>query len=253
MPDAWEVFDAETAAPILERLTNYVTSKDMAALINATRSQFDLLVADGVLVPALDAPNVKAVWHPDQGRAFLDSVLTGAQQLRQAQHGWEHISKSAQRLKVGPGEIIAAIRDGRIKRVGNGMEREGYAAIHVYHEDVVAALQPDPINAKSIEVFAKTVGIGQPSNLKRMIDSGHVQTTTLKNPITKADQVYFTSEDETAFRSRYMTPKLLAETYAAPWQKLVRQLRDADIEPLGGSSRPFGNVYLRTETDRVLS
>lgn len=252
-PDAWEVFDAVAALPILESLTELITAKDMATAINATRSQFNLLVEDGVLVPDLDATDVKAIWHPAQGQRFLESLLIGAQQLRQAQHGWEHISKSAQRLKVRPIEIIEAIRDGRITRVGNRMEWEGYAAIHVYHDDVVAALRPDPIDAKSIEIFAKSIGIGQPSHLKRMIEAGHVQTTTLKNPVTKADQAYFTPDDEIAFRARYVTPKLMVEVYGATWQRSVRQLRDAGIEPLGGRKDPFGHVYLREETDRILT
>ncbi|MCA0998120.1 TniQ family protein [Alloyangia pacifica] len=252
LPDAWEVFDAAAAQSVLESVTEFITARDMANAINATRSQFDLLVEDGVLVPDLDATDVKAVWHPTQGQRFLDSLLTGAQQLRQAQHGWEHISKSAQRLKVRPIEIIDAIRDGRISRVGNRMEWEGYAAIHVYHDDVVAALQPDPIDAKSIESFARSIGMGRPSHLKRMIEAGHVQTTILKNPITKADQVYFTSDDEIVFRARFMTPKLMAEVYGAPWQRLVRPLRDAGIEPLGGREGPFGHVYLRDDTDRIV-
>ena len=253
LPDTWEVFDAAAAGAILDDLTELVTAKEMALLINATRSQFDLLVADGVLVPDLQAQDVKAVWNPAQGQRFLADILAGAQQLRQAQHGWEQLSKAAQRLKVGPGEIITAIRDGRIARVGNHMEWEGYAAVHVYHDDVVAALRPDPIGAKSIESFAKTVGFGQQSNLKRMIDDGLVQTTSLKNPVTKADQSYFTEEDEAAFRDRYTTPRLLGQIHGEPWQKLVRQLRDAGVEPIGGTNRPYGTVYLRSEAERILA
>ncbi|MEY8880362.1 TniQ family protein [Donghicola sp. XS_ASV15] len=252
LPDAWEVFDATSAAPILESMTELITAKDMAASINATRSQFNLLVEDGVLVPDLDAADVKAVWHPAQGQRFLDSILTGAQQLRQAQHGWEHLSKAAQRLKIRPVEIIEAIRDGRITRVGNRMEAEGFAAVHVYHDEVAAVLRPDPVDAQSIEVFAKSVGIGQPSILKRMIDEGHVQTTLLRNPITKVDQAYFTAEDAAVFRERYTTPKLLSQTHGAPWQALVRHLRDAGIKPFSGEHGAFGNVYLRDATDRIL-
>lgn len=253
LPDAWEVFDAAAAGPVLESLTKLITAKDMAAAIHATRSQFDLLVEDGVLVPDLDAADVKAVWNPAQGQRFLDSILLGAQQLRQAQHGWEHLTKSAQRLKLRPVEIIEAIRDGRVTKVGNRMEWEGYAAIHVYYDDVAAALRPGPVDAKNIETFAKFVGIGQPSMLKRMIEDGHVQTTTLKNPATKADQTYFTLDDEADFRERFVTPKLLTEIYGEPWQKLVRQLRDAGVEPVGGPTRPYGSIYLRHETDQVLT
>ncbi len=67
-------------------MTQLVTAKEMARTINATRSQFDFLVADEVLKPKLPSDNVKAVWPPADGQAFLDQVLAGAIQLRQAQH-----------------------------------------------------------------------------------------------------------------------------------------------------------------------
>lgn len=252
LPDPWEVFDATAAGPALENLTELITAKDMAASINATRSQFNLLVEDGVLVPDLDASDVKAVWHPTQGQRFLDSILMGAQQLRQAQHGWEHLSKEAQRLKIRPVEIIEAIRDGRITRVGNHMEWEGYASVHVYHDEVAAVLRPDPVDAQSIENFAKAVGIGQPSILKCMIDEGQVKTTIFRNPVTKVDQAYFTAEDAAAFEECYTMPKLLSQTHGASWQALVRQLRDAGIKPFVGKCGAFGNVYLREATDRIL-
>lgn len=173
-------------------------------------------------------------------------------ETRQAQHGWEHLSKEAQRLKIRPVEIIEAIRDDRITRVGNHMEWEGYAAVHVYHDEVAVVLLPDPVDAQSIENFAKAVGIGQPSILKRMIDEGHVQITIVKNPITKVDQAYFTAEDAVAFEEGYTTPKLLSQTHGASWQALVRRLRDAGIKPFVGKRGAFGNVYLREAIDRIL-
>jgi hypothetical protein len=103
LPDPWAVFDAADAAPILRDLTALVTAKEFRDMIGATRSQFDLLVADGVLKPTLETSETKHVWDPRTGTAFLTGLLRGAIQLRQPQHGWEHISKSAQRLKIGPG------------------------------------------------------------------------------------------------------------------------------------------------------
>ena len=173
-------------------------------------------------------------------------------ETRQAQHGWEHLSKEAQRLKIRPVEIIEAIRDDRITRVGNHMEWEGYAAVHVYHDEVAVVLLPDPVDTQSIENFAKAVGIGQLSILKRMIDEGHVQITIVKNPITKVDQAYFTAEDAVAFEEGYTTPKLLSQTHGASWQALVRRLRDAGIKPFVGKRGAFGNVYLREAIDRIL-
>ncbi|MHA3977793.1 TniQ family protein [Halovulum sp. GXIMD14794] len=71
LPDAWQVFEAEAAEPLLRDLQHLVTTSAFAQLIGASRSQFDLLVADGVLQPALNAPDLKAVWSPADGTAFL--------------------------------------------------------------------------------------------------------------------------------------------------------------------------------------
>lgn len=252
LPDTWEVFDAVKAAPVLNQVKQFISAKEMAASINATRSQFDLLVADEVLSPALNDQSMKAVWNPADGQAFLDSLLRGAIQLRQAQHGWEHISKSAQRLKIRPGEIVAAIRNGEIRHVGNRMGWEGYKSIHVYHDDVVAALRPTLLEAKSIEIFAKAVGMHQPSKLKLMIGDGHVQTSILTNPITKKRQIYFTPDDEDVFHSRFLTPKTLALEFGETSRMIIRKLRQANIEPVSAHDLRYGSVYSREEVENVL-
>ncbi|AZB65619.1 hypothetical protein EBL87_17980 [Cereibacter sphaeroides] len=138
--DAWETFGAAAAQPILDDLTALMPANAFAEFIGASRSQFDLLVKDGVLAPALDAPGVKAVWSPVQGRAFLDGLLCSAVPLAKVPRGWEHLPKSAQRLKIGPGAIVTAIREGRIPGVGRLEGVDGYAAVHVNHADVTRVL-----------------------------------------------------------------------------------------------------------------
>ncbi len=99
LPDAWAIFDARAAEPLLGRLTQRVPATEFARSIGATRSQFDLLVSDGILASATEAGDTYAVWNPRDGEMFLSRLLAGAIQLRQAQHDWTHISSSAQRLR----------------------------------------------------------------------------------------------------------------------------------------------------------
>lgn len=111
---AWEVFDAKQAEKALMSATTLVTAKAFAEGIGASRAQFNLLVSGGVLSPRLSSVEevgTKAIWAPADGVQFLESVFIGAAPLRQAQHGWTHISKSAMRLKIGPAEIIRAIQE----------------------------------------------------------------------------------------------------------------------------------------------
>jgi len=95
--------------------------------------------------------------------AFLTGLLRGAIRLRQPQHSWEHISKSAQRLKIGPGAIIRAIMDGRLFRVGNLEGRTGYAAVYVDHDEVARLFGSDAPPGYTIETFAKSIGAHPPA------------------------------------------------------------------------------------------
>ncbi|KAA8606036.1 hypothetical protein [Salipiger aestuarii] len=81
----------------------------------------------------------------------------------------------------------------------------------------MAALQPDLLDAKCIEDPANLVGIWQPVALKRMIKARHVQTTTLKNPITAADQIYFTAAGRT-LRGARMSWKGLGLVIRCAWR-----------------------------------
>ncbi len=252
LSDAWEVFDAELAKPILNELSTLVDAKAFASLIGATRSQFDRLVKDGVIKPELSGTDLKTTWSPSDGSKFLDSLRMGAVQLRHAKRNWVHLSKSAQRLKVGPGSVVRAIQDGRIKRVGNHVCFVGYAAIFVDHDEVVKVLSIDAPDAQSIEIFAKTVGINQPSRMRRLIVNGHTSATVMQNPKTRAQQHYLTADDADAFHSKFMTPRTMANVYGRSWQSLGAELRSKGIKPFSPNGEVYGSLFLRSDIARAI-
>ncbi|WP_412506110.1 TniQ family protein [Roseovarius sp. SYSU LYC5161] len=252
LPDSWAVFDAADAAPILRDLTALVTAKEFRDMIGATRSQFDLLVADGVLKPTLETSETKHVWDPRTGTAFLTGLLRGAIQLRQPQHGWEHISKSAQRLKIGPGKIIRAITDGRLRRTGNLEGRTGYAAVYVDHEEVARLFGGDAPPGLSIETFAKSVGFSPPSGLRRLIIDGQTPATRAINPRTNAEQFYISTADADAFHAKYFTPRTMANAYHRSWQSLRVELEKQGVQPFTPDDRNYGRVFLRRSVEGFL-
>jgi TniQ len=247
LPDSWEVFEVSKAQAILDELTTLVPAKTFAALIGASRSQFDLLVRDGVLVPALERADVKAVWNPADGVAFLAGLLAGAVPISVALHGWEHLSKSAQRLKIGPGAIIDAIRSGRITRIAKHADHEGYAAVYVDHAEVEGVLGAEPPKAQSIELFAKSVGLLPPSRLKRLIQNGETPATTLINPKTKAEQQYITTADAEAFHRLFLTTRTVALEFKRSWQSISAELRAKGVAPFSPGGEDYGNLYLRAD------
>lgn len=252
LSDAWEVFDAELAKPILDELTTLVDAKAFAAVIGATRSQFDTLAKDDVIAAELSREDVKAIWNPSEGRKFLDSIRMGAVQLRHAKRNWVHLSKSAQRLKIGPGPIVRAIQEGRIKKVGTHVSFVGYAAIYLDHDEVVSVLGTDAPDAASIEVFAKTVGINQPSRMRRLIVNGHTPATLIQNPKTRAEQNYLTADDADAFHSKFMTPRTMAKEYGRSWQSLGADMRSKGVNPFAPNGEVYGSLFLRSEVATAL-
>lgn len=252
LPDSWTVFHACAAAPVLKGLKVLVPATTFRDLIGATRSQFDLMVADGVLKPAIDTSDTKAIWDPRTGTEFLSRLLNGAIQLRQPQHSWEHLSKSAQRLKIGPGSIITAIIDGRLHRVGNLEGKSGYAAVFVDHDEVARLFGNEAPPGHSIETFAKSVGAGPPAGLRRLIFDGHTPATRAINPRTNAEQFYITTADAEAFHAKYFTPRTMANAYRRSWQSLRVELDRHAINPFSLVDRHYGRIFAREAVEHVL-
>jgi hypothetical protein len=184
---------------------------------------------------------------------FLESVFIGAAPLRQAQHGWTHISKSAMRLKIGPAEIIRAIQEKRIVRIGNHADFDGYAALYVYHDEVCSALSPEPIAAQSIELFSKIVGIRQPIHLRRLILNGHTPATEMLNPKLKTRQLYITHEDAHAFHKKFYTMRMMAQAHGRNWQSMTAILRSESIQAFSPDGEDYGNLYERALVEEKLT
>jgi hypothetical protein len=250
--DAWCVFDAAAAAPFLDQAVTLLDAKAFAATMGLSRSQFDLLVADGTLRPEIEDPQIKALWNPSKGRAWLEDLMTGAEPLREAHHGWCSVSKSAQRLKITPGPILQAILDRRLKRVARLAEKDGFAALYVHHDEVSALLGDEPSPAMSLETFAKSVGIGRPAFLRRLVVNGHMPTTKLPNPRTKAMQGYVTEADAAAFHARFFTLRTASLHFDQSWQILSAKLREHGILSFSPDGEDYGTLWLRSEVEAAL-
>ncbi len=139
--DTWDVFPAEDMHARLGQFSRLCDAKEFAASLNMSRSQFNLLVRDGVLRPCLPNADVKTIWDPEDGATFLASVFEHARSLKHVDAPWVHISKSAQRLKISPAPIIRAIQTGRFDHLGCSAQHTGYAALFVDHDEVSSFLK----------------------------------------------------------------------------------------------------------------
>lgn len=250
--DSWAVFDAKEAQPLIDSMVSFVTARDFAEGINLSRSQFDLLVEDEILKPTLTDAGTKFVWDPRDGRAFIDKLLLGAQLIPSSLYGWEPIAKAAQRLKIRPAEIIKAIWDGRIRRVGKNVHFDDYRSIHVQHDEVIMAFGDTEPVEMSIEVFSKSVGLANPVYLNRLIRNGHMTATKIRNPKTRALQRYITNKDAAAFHGKFMTLRTLAKSQGTSWQKITAALRANNVSQFSPDGKDYGNLYLKADVEIAL-
>ena len=123
---------------------------------------------DGYLAPAFEGPDHKPLWDLRAVLSFIDGLLIGAQPMSIVQHGWEDVARAAQRLKIGPGQILRMIEARRLPRVGRHVDRQGYAAILVQMDEVERLLDRPEARGVSVELFAKTVGI-RPAAAMRLV------------------------------------------------------------------------------------
>jgi hypothetical protein len=211
------------------------------------------LVEDGILRPAISDVSTKHVWNPLDGRELITELLTGSISIQQAQHGWETIAKSAQRLKLRPAEIIMAIRDGRLQHVARNVQFRGYQSVHVYHDEVAQVLAQDLPSAMSLEMFSKTVGLRNPAYMTRLVKDGHVATIEMRNPRTKALQRYIGPAEAAAFHDRFVTLRILSRIRGESWQSLSSKLRDAGVAPFKLGDTDYGNIFLKNDVQKALS
>ena len=101
----------------------------------------------------------------------------------------------------------------------------------------------------SLELFAKTVGIRQPTYLNRLIINGHTTATQMKNPKTNAMQSYVTTADARRFHQNFYTLRTLAKETGHSWQKLSGILAMHEITPFSPKGIDYGRIFSKSDIE----
>ena len=114
-------------------------------------------------------------------------------------------------------------------------------------------MSPGTASEQSIELFSKTVGIGQPIRMKRLVLNGHTTATEMAHPKLKTKQLFITRDDADAFHQRFYTPRTMAQAHGKSWQSMTATLKAAGVEVFSPDGEDYGSVYLRHDADRAFS
>jgi hypothetical protein len=213
--------------------------------LNMSRSQFDLLRRDGYFEPRLDGSDHKPLWDVRAARRFIDSLLSGAEPIYVPMHNWADLAKAAQRLKTSPAQIIRLIEQGKIRRIGKHMTRDGYAAILVTIDEVERLLDRPDAPGISIEVFARQCGL-KDLCARRLFRNNHLPYTEGRHPKTGMEQRFLSPQDIEAFHVRFVTLRRLAVERGSTWQALRHELSAKGITPFSPDGEDYGAIYERS-------
>ena len=247
------VFDAEAGVALFDRIRDSIPTNHLPKYLNCNRTQAETLVRSGVIPRLFDIPESQASFLRNVARkdadAFLDSLFR-AVTIKTAPHdGMLEIVAAAEASRWPVLDIIKAILDGHLTRVGCLDRDLRFKGIVVDPEEIKVVLaQLGDQGMLSVDEAAKRLRIS-PSKLEflaKQTDKGgapYLASVTFTNakgvqkrsiPVANLD----------AFLDRHVSLTDLAVELGLPVKTLGADLAARGINPIA-PNRLVGRYYFR--------
>lgn len=242
-PPSTKIFDAQRHECLLHEIATRVGPKAMREAMGATLPEFRALVAAGVLVPRSRLPKVKKPWSLPDGLGLFEDLEGHASDLPPDAHGWDTIHLASKQAGIPIGEIIAAIREGRLQ-LRKRPEVAGFHGLMVS----LAALQAVQSPRIGAAAFARAIGIRDYVAFTELIEAGHVNATRIKNTKTARLQWMMSDAEIADFRRRFATPTMITEETGLHRNTIFAVFSAAGVRPFRPDGLDAGPMYLRQDS-----
>ena len=246
LPLTRRTFPADRSEPLLARLPRFLGTVNMRRAMGATKVQFDALVACMLIRPAVDRHATKRPWDPEDGTAFLASLLRDAPGIASNDDGWEHIHMSTVRRGVPIVAVVEGVRNGRIG-VGRRADLRGYAGVFVRRRDIDEVFKSVTRSAVTASEFGRSLGLHNEGSIVRLVKDGHTPSTNMRNARTNRTDTCLTDENIAAFRARFVVRKELAGEWSVHWKTAAARLAAAGIKPFQAGGQTYAGIFLRAD------
>ncbi|WP_416545761.1 TniQ family protein [Phaeobacter sp. JH209B] len=258
--DARKTFDAKKYKPLLEEIPTLVGPIAMRKAMGATLVELKSLEADGVLAPRTKVATIKSPWRVSDGLHLLEDLERKAILLEAGTPGWETIQHVHKRAGLSVGQVIAAIRDGRL-RVGKHAETFGYhgLVVNVAEVDQSELLRPREQKMAAMEgemnaaAFARSIGVRQKGAFQALIEGGHTPAMEVLHPVTKRSQWRMSGVDIAAFHDKFTTPTVIVKETGLHRNTILAAFAAHGIEVFRLNGVAIGPIYLQKEVAPVLN
>ena len=100
-PPTRKTFDAIRFNDLLQDIPRWVGPKVIYKILGATKDQFQRLVEQGLLTPAVSDPKVQARWQPNQAQDLLSTLVNASKDIPQDAAGWIPLHNAGGLVKGG--------------------------------------------------------------------------------------------------------------------------------------------------------
>ncbi|MGY6410378.1 MAG: hypothetical protein ACXIUV_05050, partial [Alkalilacustris sp.] len=253
-PAARKTFAAAPHADLLRMIPELVGSMTMRRAMGASVAAFAALAEDGVIRPRT-ALDIKAPWHPDDGRVLVAELGALASPVVDDDPAWEQIQRAKVRTGLGVGAIIGAARAGRLQ-LGRSPDREGYDGILVRRNEVdrMAPIQTTPTTDGLVAAasFGRSIGLRDGGRFLALVAAGHTPARRKTHPRTGVERFYLSTDDIAAFHRRFVTLTTLAAERGTHRNTIAAKLKAAGVQPFAPDGADFGQIWLRGEAEPAL-
>ena len=257
-PHSRMTFDAREHAALLAEVPTLVGSTEMRTAMGATQAELAALATDGILVPRTRNPRIRSPWRIADGLALVDELSRIALAVDPTDQSWERIQSAHSRKGVRVGEVISAIRSGRLA-IGQCAGCVGYRHFLVRRAEIDRIAPPirrpetgEIIGVMSAAEFGRMVGLRNNGYFLALAEAGHTPSTPATNSNTGQSQVRMTESDIAAFHGRFVTVATLGAESGLHRNTLRRRLPAHGVQPFSPRGCDFGPVYLREDVERFV-
>ena len=252
-PAARRTFPAAPHAALIAEIPTLIGALTLRRAMGANQNEFEALVADGVLVPR--APGVRAGWRLRDGLDLVEEVQAGAVRLAAGTTGWESLQRARARTGLGLGEIVAAIRAGRLQ-VGQQAGAEGWRSFRVSKGEIDRMARPRaaPADAGMVPAgtVAREVGLRDGGHFLALLAAGHSPAQRMRHPRTGVERLYMSPEDIVAFHRRFLTLRTMATEFGTGREAILARLEAAGVRRFAPGGVDHCPIWLRVEVETAL-
>lgn len=255
-PPTRKTFDAARFQDLLQDIPRWVGPKVIYKILGATKDQFQRLVEQGLLTPAVSDPKVQARWQPSQAQDLLDKLINASVIVPQNTAAWIPLHNAGGQVQGGLKRLIDEIMSGTLP-LGYLPDRRGYRSLMVPKSKVIELSTDSPktvsFDCLTAVAFARSIGLRQKGAFIAFIQDGHSPATQVEHPNTNQLTYIMTDEDIDAFTARFTTITILSEESGLHRNTVRHALKIAGVQPFTQNSRDYGGIYFREDAVQAVS